>query len=98
MSLKEQLLSNPEIIWEYLLIKNSFGKITMDCLITTHALFRMKQRGITKQNVLDTIKYPDFVLKKHGKFYAQKNIGTGILEVPYEKTTKYIKIITVYWI
>jgi hypothetical protein len=70
----------------------------MEHIFTIHAEYRIKKRKLTKEEVIETIKYPDKTLKRHGKYYAQKNIGRGIIEVAYEKTERYIKIITVYWL
>jgi hypothetical protein len=69
----------------------------MEILFTKHAEFRTENRGILKQEVLDSIKYPDKTDKRHGKYYAQKRLDRGTIEVCYEKTEKYIRIITVYW-
>ena len=65
---------------------------------TIHAEQRRKKRNVTKEEIIETIRYPDRVLKKHNKYYVQKNIGRGKIEVVYNKTEKYISIITVYWI
>jgi len=70
----------------------------MQYLFTLHAEYRIKKRKLTKEEVIETIKYPDKTLKKYDKYYAQKNIGRGTIEVVYEKTERYIKIITVYWL
>jgi len=70
----------------------------MEYIFTTHAEYRIEKRKLTKEEVIEAIKYPDKTLKKHEKYYAQKNIGNGTIEVVHERTEKYIKIITVYWL
>lgn len=70
----------------------------MKYVFTIHSKDRIKIRNLTEEEVIEAIKHPDKVTKKHGKFYAQKNLGFGTIEVPYEKTENYIRIITVYWV
>ena len=70
----------------------------MEILFTKHAEFRIEKRGILKHEVLDAIKYPDNTNKRHEKYYVQKRLDRGTIEVCYEKTEKYINIITVYWL
>ena len=69
----------------------------MEIVFTKHVEDRIKKRKITSDEVINTIKYAEKTIKKEGKYYAQKNIERGKIEVVYEKD-KYIKIITVYWI
>ena len=69
----------------------------MDIIFTEHAKDRIKKRKITKDEIINTIKYPEKIRKREGKYYAQKDIERGKIEVVYEKD-KYINIITVYWI
>ena len=69
----------------------------MKIIFTKHAILRMKKRKITKDEVINAIKYPENTSKKEGKFYAQKNIDRANIETVYEKD-KYIKVITVYYI
>ena len=69
----------------------------MRIVFTEHAKERIKKRGISEDEVTNTIKHPEKVEKKHGKYYARKNIGRGKIEVVYEKEN-YIKVVTVYWI
>jgi len=70
----------------------------MEYKFTAHAKYRLKKRELTEQEVIDGINYAEKILKKHGKYYAQKNIGRGKIEVVFEKKEKYINIITIYWI
>ncbi|RLG16342.1 hypothetical protein DRN69_01050 [Candidatus Pacearchaeota archaeon] len=69
----------------------------MNIVFTEHAKERIKRRKITEDEIINTIKYPEKLDKNKQKYYAQKNIGRGRIEVVYEKD-KYIKIITVYWV
>lgn len=57
----------------------------------------MKERGISEDEFLNTIKFPEKTRKIDNIYYAQKKTEQGIIEVVYEKEN-YIKVITVYWI
>ena len=70
----------------------------MDIIFTLHAETQIKERGILKQEVIDSIKYPDNVNKKHSKYYYQKRLDRGAIEIVTERTEKHIKVITVYWL
>lgn len=75
----------------------------MNIIFTDHARERLEKRKITEDDVINTIKYPDKLSKKYGKYYAQKDIGRGKIEVVYEKVIeteehKYLNIITIYWL
>ena len=69
----------------------------MEIIFTEHVKGRIKKRKITEDEIINTIKYSDKTIKRKGKYYAQKDIGRGKIEVVYGKE-KYIKIISVYWI
>lgn len=69
----------------------------MEIIFTKHALFRMKKRKITEDEIIQAIKFPEKTSKKEGKFYVQKNIDRANIEVVYEKD-KYIKVITIYYL
>ena len=58
----------------------------------------MTGRRILKQEVIDAIRYPDKTLKKHDKYYFQKSLNRGKIEVVCEKIENNIKVITIYWI
>jgi len=58
---------------------------------------RIEKRGILRQEVMDAVKFPDNTDKKFGKYYIQKKLDRGTIELCCERTEKYIKIITVYW-
>lgn len=70
----------------------------MNIEFTHHAEYRIKIRKITKQETLDTIRFPDKTVKKHGKYYYQKQLGRGTIEAVIEKSGKNLNIITIYWI
>ncbi len=67
---------------------------------STHALFRMKGRGIDKENVRVTLSYPDRVekLELPNRLRVQKLFGSRILVVIYkQKSGGYKLIITAFW-
>ena len=70
---------------------------------TEHAKERLEKRKITEDEVTNTIRFPEKLTKEHGKYYAQKDIGRGKIEVVYGRIEnpeegKYLNIITVYWL
>ena len=69
----------------------------MKIVFTLHTKARLKKRKITEEEVIYAIKSPDKLTKINYKYYAQKNIGQGNIEVVYIKEN-YIKGITIYWL
>ena len=69
----------------------------MQIIFTEHAKERLKKRKITKEEIIEAIKFPEKAIKKKGLYYAQKNIQRANIEVVYEKD-KYIKVVTIYYI
>ena len=69
----------------------------MKIIFTEHVKDRMKKRKISEDEIINTIKYAEKTDKRKGKYYSQKDIARGKIEVVYERD-KYIKIVTVYWI
>lgn len=69
----------------------------MKIIFTSHAENRIKQRKLSNEDVFETINRPDVTIKKHEKYYFQKKVCQGIIEVVCEKTENNIKVITVYW-
>lgn len=69
----------------------------MNITFTSHALEQMKERGITSDEVISTIRYAEKIDKIGDKYYAQKNTNSGIIEVVFVREN-YIKVVTVYWI
>jgi len=75
----------------------------MKIILTDHVKERLEKRKITEDEVINTIKLPEKLVKEHGKYYAQKDVGRGKIEVVYERIEnpeegKYLNIITVYWL
>ena len=69
----------------------------MDIVFTKHAKVQMKERGISEDEVITTVKLPEKTRKIGGIYYCQKRTISGVIEVVFEKE-KYIKVITSYWI
>ena len=55
----------------------------------------MRERGISEDEVINTIKYPELTQKIDNVYYAQKKTIQGTIEVVYVKEN-YIKVITLY--
>ena len=70
----------------------------MEIIFTAHAEFRIKKRKLLKEEVINAIRFPDKVLKKHEKYYYQKKLNRGMIEVVTEKTESNINVITIYWL
>jgi len=70
----------------------------MKIIFTEHAKQKLQKRKITKDEIINTIKYSENTRKTKEKFYAQKNISRGSIEVVYTTEDKFLKVITVYWI
>jgi hypothetical protein len=70
----------------------------MEIVFSKHAEHRMEKRRVLREEIIEGIIYPDNTLKKHGKYYFQKQLDRGIIEICCEKTERIIKIITVYWL
>jgi len=85
------------ILFDFYASRNC-GRLNLEYIFTDHAEDRVKKRNLTKQEIIESIKNADKTLKKHGKYYAQKNIGRGTIEIAYERTESYIRVLTVYWI
>jgi hypothetical protein len=69
----------------------------MHIVFTNHCMARMVMRKISREEVIEVIRCPDTLLKRHGKHYYRKNFPRGMIEVACEKTQQ-IKAITAYWI
>jgi len=70
----------------------------MQIIFTIHAELRLKIRKILKEEVINTIKSPDKTIKKHEKYYYQKKLNRGTIEVVVEKTESNLNVITIYWL
>jgi len=69
----------------------------MKILLTNHAKKRMFERGITSEQIKDTIDFPIYTITKENKIEAYKKINNKILKIVYIKKGKFIKIITLIW-
>ena len=67
----------------------------MEIVFTRHAKDQMGERGISEDEVVNTIKYPEKTLKTTDRYLAQKKVSIGTIEVVFTRE-KYIKVITVY--
>ena len=67
----------------------------MNIVFTKHAKEQMKERGITEDDVINAVKYPEKTKKISNIYYVQKKVIQGTIEVVYIKEN-YIKVITVY--
>ncbi len=70
----------------------------MKIVFTKHAKERIEIRKLLEHEVLEAIKYPDKTIKKHDKYFYQKRLDKGTIEVCCEKIENNIKVITVYWL
>ncbi len=62
---------------------------------TKHAREQMKERNISEEEVIETVKTAKKTQKIDDVYYARKNIGRATIEVVYVREN-YIKVITVY--
>ncbi len=69
----------------------------MEIEFTLHAKEQIKERKISEDEVINAIQNPDKIYQEFGKYYAEKDIGRGIIKIIFKKD-KYINIITVYWL
>lgn len=71
---------------------------TMQIELTEHARARLEKRHILDHELIDALKYPERILKKHGKYYYQKTLQGGLVELVCERRENHIKVITIYWL
>jgi hypothetical protein len=67
----------------------------LNIVFTKHAREQMNERGISEDEVLNTVKYPDKTMKRGEVYMAQKLTSQRLIEVVYIRE-RYIKVITVY--
>ncbi|MAE13663.1 hypothetical protein CMO92_03785 [Candidatus Woesearchaeota archaeon] len=68
----------------------------MNLIISDHALKRMRQRSITKQDIKHVLRHPLKILSSfQGRKQAVGQINRRSIKVVYIQTESYIKIITV---
>ncbi len=53
----------------------------MKMTFTGHAEDRIIKRKISKEEVIEYINKPDKITKKHGKYYFQKRLQFGSIEI-----------------
>ena len=53
----------------------------MKIIFTNHARYRIEKRKILEDEVIDAIKNPDKTVKRHNKYYFQKRLNRGTIEV-----------------
>lgn len=70
----------------------------MRIIFTKHAEFRLEKRKINKEDVIFAIRNPDKTIKKYGKYYIQKKIEMGTIEIVVERKESFINVITLYWL
>lgn len=81
------------------LLYNSLDeKERMDIILSSHALYRIGRRGLLEDDMILALKYPDKIRKAHGKYFYQKDIGRGTIELCCEHRENNIYVLTLYWI
>lgn len=60
----------------------------MEIIFTGHAKYRIEKRKILEQEVIDAIKHPDKTIKRHDKYYFQKRLERGAIEISCKKTVR----------
>lgn len=69
----------------------------MSIFFTKHTKDRMNERGVSRKQVEDCIRYPDKVFMEGGKIrHFQKSFFNGTLEVVAELKDKHYIVITVF--
>ncbi len=68
-------------------------------IFTHHALLKLKQRGIKKDSVTQTLHKPDHVSPSHNqRSIVFKKIGSMYLKVVFRKEEEDIVVITQHWV
>lgn len=71
---------------------------TISILLTFHALERIAQWRLTVTGVLQTLLFPEEVLRGHrGRFIAHRRVQAHIVRVIYEYADRMPVVITVYY-
>jgi hypothetical protein len=70
----------------------------MKIIFTSHAKQKIERRKLLEEEVIDAIKNPDKIIKKHGKYFYQKKLDRGKIEIVIEKTESILNVITIYWL
>jgi len=68
-------------------------------VFTNHAKKRMRERGVSKRQIVATLRQPKLIRKEDGSItiFSQK-FGSNTLEVVAEVDNAKVIIITLYWI
>ena len=67
-------------------------------IFTSHSLLKLKQRKISKNLVIKTLKNPERISKSYSnREICYKRFGNLYLKVVYKKEDKNIIVITQYW-
>ena len=69
----------------------------MKILFTKHSKETIEERHLLKEEVVDSIKYPDKITKKNYKYFFIKKLNRGTIETCCQRTESYLKVITIYW-
>lgn len=70
----------------------------MKIVFSIHLKERLELRKILEEEVIEAIRFPFHTRKIYGKYFYQKKLQRGMIEVCCEVTESDIKVITVYWI
>ena len=63
-----------------------------------HARRRMRERGITPEDVAETLRTPDRVEPSiKGRFNAFRRIGGRLIRVTFREETDHLLVITAVW-
>jgi len=71
----------------------------MKILYSSHAKKRLRERGIKEEDVIETIEFPEYTIRRsNNEIEAYKKIKGRMLKVVYFQKERYIKIITLYYV
>tara|TARA_Y100000310_G_C20668471_1_gene808954 strand:- start:2204 stop:2422 length:219 start_codon:yes stop_codon:yes gene_type:complete len=71
----------------------------MKISFSSHAEKRLKERGIKKEAVIETVEFPEYTIKRsNNEIEAYKKLNGKMLKVVYFQKENYIKVITLYYI
>ena len=70
----------------------------MKIIFTLHAEIQIKRRKLRKEEIIEAVERPENTKKKDDKYYADKKLERGRIEVVYQREKSFIMIITIYWI
>jgi hypothetical protein len=74
------------------------GTVSLELKFTNHAKERIERWGLTEQQALETLLYPQEVLRgHHGRFIAHRRYGDHIVRAVYEYEGGVPLLVTVYF-